>query len=89
MKYKYINSQKILKVSPRMVKRQSGYVYANEEDIPVNEYKELVIEEKPYYSPNSEKLYSWFEETDDYIVQKFKVVSLEEEQEEEQIGSQE
>lgn len=79
MKYKYINSQKILKVSPRMIQRQSGYVYANEEDIPVNEYKELTIEEKPYYSPNTEKLYSWFEETDDYIVQKFKVIPLEEE----------
>ena len=73
MKYKFINEEKILKVSPLMQKWEEKYVYANEQK---TEYKELVIEEKPTYDGETQELYSWFEDGE-VITQKFKVVNKE------------
>lgn len=73
MKYKFINSQKIIKVSPRMQDRKSAVIYANEQDEPKIEYKDLVIEEKPIYNPETQELFSWFEDGE-VITQKFKVI---------------
>ena len=75
MKYKFINSQKILIISPRLQKIQSvnAYVYANKQNI---EFKELVIEEKPTYNEKTQELYSWFE-NGEVITQKFKVIDKE------------
>ena len=76
MKYKFINSQKIIKVSPRMQERKSAVIYANEQDEPKIEYKNLVIEEKPTYNPETQELFSWFEDGE-VITQKFKVIDKE------------
>jgi hypothetical protein len=70
MKYKYINKEKILKVSPIMEKFEEKYIYANGQK---SEFKELVIEDKPAYNEETQELYSWFE-NGDVITQKFKVV---------------
>jgi hypothetical protein len=70
MKYKFINKDKILKVSPLMEKFEEKYVYANGQK---SEFKELVVEEKPNYNPETQELYSWFE-NDEVITQKFKVI---------------
>ena len=78
MKYKFINKDKILKVSPLMQKWSENYVYANKQNI---EFKELVVEEKPTYNEETQELYSWFEDGE-VITQKFKVVDIEEESEE-------
>lgn len=77
MKYKYINSQKIMKVPPKRQKTTSAIIYANEEDEPKIEYKDLVIEEKPTYNEKTQELYSWFEDGE-VITQKFKVIDKEE-----------
>lgn len=69
MKYKFINKEKILKVSPLMEKMQELYVYANDKE---NRFKELVIEEKPAYNEETQELYSWFEDAE-VITQKFEV----------------
>ena len=69
MKYKFINKEKILKVSPLMEKMQELYVYANDKE---NRFKELVIEEKPTYNEETQELYSWFEDGE-IITQKFEV----------------
>ena len=70
MKYRFINKEKILKVSPLMENWSKNYVYANKQN---NEFKELVIEEKPIYDEETQKLYSWFEDGE-VITQKFKVI---------------
>ena len=69
MKYKFINKEKILKVSPLMEKMQELYVYANNKE---NRFKELVIEKKPTYNEETQELYSWFEDGE-VITQKFEV----------------
>jgi hypothetical protein len=73
MKYKFINKEKILKVSPLMEKMQELYVYANNKE---NTFKELVIEEKPTYNEETQELYSWFEDAE-VITQKFEVIDKE------------
>lgn len=70
MRYRFINKEKILKVSPLIEKFHEKYVYANKQN---NEFKELLIEEKPTYNPETQELYSWFEDGE-VITQKFKVV---------------
>ena len=70
MKYRFINKEKILKVSPLMQKWSENYVYANKQNI---EFKDLVVEEKPTYNEETQELYSWFEDGE-VITQKFKVV---------------
>lgn len=77
MKYRFINSQKIIKVSPRMQEAKSPIIYANEEDEPNIEYKDLVIEEKPSYNEKTQELVSWFEDGR-VITQKFRVIDKEE-----------
>ena len=76
MKYKFINSQKIIKVSPRMQNVKSGIIYANEEDEPKIEYKDLIIEERPSYNEETQELISWFEDGE-VITQKFNVIEKE------------
>lgn len=73
MKYRFINKEKILKISPLMQKWSENYVYANKQNI---EYKELVIEEKPTYDEETQELYSWFEDGE-VITQRFKVIDKE------------
>ena len=73
MKYRFINKEKILKVSPLMQKWSENYVYANKQNI---EFKELIVEEKPVYNEETQELYSWFE-NGEVITQKFKVVDKE------------
>lgn len=73
MKYKFINKEKILRISPLMEKWQELYLYANNK----SEFKELVKEEKPEYNPETQELYSWFEDGE-IITQKYKVVDKEE-----------
>lgn len=73
MKYKFINKEKILKVSPLMQKWSENYVYANKQNI---EFKELVVEDKPTYNEETQELISWFE-NGEVITQKFKVVDKE------------
>lgn len=70
MKYRFINKEKILKISPLMQKWSENYVYANKQNI---EFKELVVEEKPTYNPETQELYSWFE-NGEVITQKFKII---------------
>lgn len=70
MKYRFINKEKILKVSPLMQKWSENYIYANKQNI---EFKELVVEEKPIYNEETQELYSWFE-NGEVITQKFKVI---------------
>jgi len=70
MKYKFINKDKILKVSPLMEKFEEKYLYANGQK---SEFKELVIEQKPNYNHKTQELYSWFEDGE-VITQKFKAV---------------
>jgi hypothetical protein len=70
MKYRFINKEKILKISPLMQKWSENYVYANKQNI---EFKELVVEEKPTYNEETQELYSWFE-NGEVITQKFKVI---------------
>lgn len=76
MKYKFINKEKILKVSPLAQKLQEAYIYANEEENPVNKYKDLVIEDRPTHNPETQTLYSWFEDGE-VITQKFKIIDKE------------
>lgn len=76
MKYRYINSQKIIKVSPRRQQTTSAIIYANEEEEPIIKYKDLVIEEKPSYNEETQELFSWFEDGK-AITQKFKVIDKE------------
>lgn len=73
MKYRFINKEKILKVSPLMQKWSENYIYANKQNI---EFKELVVEEKPIYNEKTQELYSWFEDGE-VITQKFKVIDKE------------
>lgn len=73
MKYRFINKEKILKVSPLMQKWSENYVYANKQNI---EFKDLVVEEKPTYNEETQELYSWFEDGE-VITQRFKVVDKE------------
>lgn len=76
--YRFISNTKISKVSPRTIKSKSNIIYANEEDEPKVEYKELVVEENPIYNEKTQELYSWFEDGE-VITQKFKVIEKEEE----------
>lgn len=69
MKYKFINKEKILMASPLIEKFDENYLYANGK----SELKELVIEDKPTFNPETEELYSWFEDGE-VITQKFKVI---------------
>lgn len=73
MKYRFINKEKILKISPLMQKWSENYVYANKQNI---EFKELIVEEKPTYNEETQELYSWFE-NGEVITQKFKVIDKE------------
>lgn len=73
MKYKFINKEKILKISALMEKFQEKYIYANGKN---TDYKELAIEEKPAYDEKTQELYSWFEDGE-VITQKFKVIEKE------------
>ena len=75
--YLFINFQKIIRINPKRI-NNSSIIYANEEDEPKVEYKELVIEEKPNYDPETQELYSWFEDGD-VITKKFEVIDKEEE----------
>ena len=75
-KYKFIDETKILPLSSFAEKFFLMYVYANERN-PLNDYKELVIEEKPTYDEETQELYSWFEDGE-VITQKFKVIDKEE-----------
>lgn len=70
MKYRFINKEKILKVSPLMQKWSENYVYANKQNI---EFKDLVVDEKPTFNEETQELYSWFE-NGEVITQRFKVV---------------
>lgn len=70
MKYRFINKEKILRVSPLIEKFEEKYVYANGQK---SEFKELVVEEKPTYDEETQELYSWFE-NGEVITQKFKVI---------------
>lgn len=74
--YRYISNTKIVKVSHRAMKSKSNIIYANEENEPKVEYKELVIEKKPNYDEKSQELYSWFEDGK-VITQKFKIIEKE------------
>lgn len=76
MKYKFINKKKIFRISPLMEKWQRGYLFANEIDNPINQFKELVVEAKPNYDEETQELYSWFEDGE-VITQKFKVIDKE------------
>lgn len=76
MKYKYINRSKIIRISPRMQQAHSGIIYANKSDEPRQDYKDLVIEEKPSYNEKTQELFSWFEDGE-VITQKFKVIDKE------------
>lgn len=81
MKYKFIDEDRILQLSPYMnfETMKAGYIYANEEKIKkeyenmIKEYKELVVEEKPTYNEETQELESWYEDGE-VITQKFKVV---------------
>ena len=73
MKYKFISKQRIFRISPIMEKWQENYIYANATDNPTNKFKELVVEEKPEYNPETQTLYSWFEDGE-VITQKFKII---------------
>ena len=75
--YRFISNTKISKVSPRTIKSKSNIIYANEEDEPKVEYKELVVEEKPVYDEKTQELYSWFEDGA-VITKKFEVIDKEE-----------
>ena len=74
--YKFIDENKIepLGLYPRTL--YYSYRYANEPEF-IKGYKKLVIEEKPAYDEETQKLYSWFEDGE-VITQKFKVVEKEE-----------
>lgn len=73
--YLFINFQKIIRINPKRI-NNSSIIYANEEDEPKVEYKELVVEEKPVYDEKTQELYSWFEDGE-VITQKFKVIEKE------------
>ena len=73
--YLFINFQKIIRINPKRI-NNSSISYANEEDEPKVEYKELVVEEKPNYDPEIQELYSWFEDGD-VITKKFEVIDKE------------
>ena len=73
MKYKFINKEKILKVSPLMKKWSENYIYANTKN---NQFKELVVEDKPAYDEERQELFSWFEDGE-VITQRFKVIDKE------------
>ena len=73
--YLFINFQKIIRINPKRI-NNSSIIYANEEDAPKVEYKELVVEEKPVYDEKTQELYSWFEDGE-VITQKFKVIEKE------------
>lgn len=72
MKYKFINKEKILKATPLREKIEKNYLYANGK----SELKELVIEAKPTYNPETQELFSWFEDGE-VITQKFKIIDKE------------
>lgn len=71
-KYKFVNETKIKPLGIITKTMLSQYVFANEPDW-LKEYKELVIEEKPEYNPETQELFSWFEDGE-VITQKFKVI---------------
>ena len=75
MKYKFLSSQRIIKVSPRLQNSNSSIIYANPEDKPKVIFKDLVVENKPECDENHE-IYSWFEDGD-VITQKFKLIEKE------------
>lgn len=72
MKYKFVNETKIKPLGMIAQSMISQYVFANEPDW-LKDYKELVIEEKPTYDEETQKLHSWFEDGE-VITQKFKVI---------------
>lgn len=74
--YVYVNKNKIIKVSQRLINLKSGATYADAGYVPTSSYKELIIEDKPVYNETTEELLSWFEDGD-VITQKFKVVKKE------------
>ena len=76
MKYIYLTENKIKPVSDNHVKLKSNCIYANEEEALNSIFKDLVIEEKPSYDEETQKLFSWFE-NGDVITQKFKVIDKE------------
>ena len=73
MKYIYLNENKIRPVSDNFVKLKSNCIYANEEEKQKPIFKDLVIEEKPTYNEETQKLFSWFE-NGETITQKFRVI---------------
>lgn len=79
MKYIYVNRTTVLPFTKRMemMQKQRNAISLNEESSPVIEPKELVIEEKPNYDPETQELYSWFEDGK-VITKKFEVIDKEE-----------
>ena len=75
MKYKFLNSQRIAKEGVSQFEK-SAIVFANDDDKPIVEYKELVVEKKPTYDEKTQKLHSWFEDGE-VITQKFEVIDKE------------
>ena len=73
-KYVFVNKNKIIKVSQRMLNSKSTATYADKDYAPISDYKELVIDEKPDFDEATETLLSWFENSDDVITQRFKVI---------------
>lgn len=69
--YVYANKNKIIKVSQRLIRSN-----------PDIEYKNLVVEDEPTYDPETQILRSLYENGEEAITQKFKVVEKEVEESE-------
>lgn len=79
MKYIYKNENEIIKISDRLYQykmKNSSIIYADEKDKPINTYKDLVIEEKPNYNPETQELISYFEDGK-VIRKKYRIVEKE------------
>lgn len=76
MKYKFVSKKRLWPLTPLLKKWLDSCIYANERDNPSHQFKELVIEEKPNYNPETQELISWFE-NGEVITKKFKVVDKE------------
>lgn len=79
MKYIYKNENEIIKISDRLYQykmKNSSIIYANEDDKPINTYKDLVIEEKPNYNPETQELIAYFEDRK-VIRKKYRIVEKE------------
>ncbi len=76
-RYKYVDVNTIVPVPIRLRRNNiKTYVYANEEE-QKDLGKELIIEDKPNYDEKVQELYSWFEELEDKIIQRYKATEKE------------